>query len=162
MQLPGVPGRRQRLSRRAGLTATTSAVLGAPVGVAVPLQRHHPGLVLALSGAELAALAALVITAHPAALIALAVVAAALVAQAVINARRVLAITSSGVVLLAASTRGRPLVAVGPAPAGLSLPAPTGLGVPVVLDGATWWVDRSGFARLRQARRLLGAGGDDR
>ena len=162
MQLPGIPVRRARLWPRAGLSASTSAVLGVPVGVAVPLQRHHPGLVLALSGAELVALAALVLTANAVALIALAVVAAALATQAVTNRHRVLAITSSGVVLLAASSRGRPLVALGPAPPDLSLPTPAGLGAPIVLDGGPWWVERSAFARLRQARRLLGAGEGDR
>jgi len=162
MQVPRVPGRRESPWRRVGLTTATSALLGMPVGAAVPLQRHHPGLVMALSGAELAALAALVITADAGALIALAAVALALVAQAATNRRRVVAITSGGVVLLAASARGRPLVPLGPAPADLSLPAPSGLGVPVVLEGTPWWVERSAFARLRQARQLLGRGQGDR
>jgi hypothetical protein len=144
------------------LTTATSSVLGMPVGVALPIQRHHPGLVMALSGAELAALAVLVITADGAALLALAAVAIGLVAQAATNRRRILAITSGGVALLAASARGRPLVPLGPAPADLSLPAPAGLGVQVVLNGASWWVERSSFARLRQARELLGNDKGDR
>lgn len=115
---------------------------------------------LALSVAELAALVVLIVTTHLAALVVLAVLGCALIGAALTNRHRVLAVTSAGVVLLAASARGRPLVPIGPAPAGLTLPEPAGLGAGVVLDGTCWWVERNAFPRLRMARSLLGQGGD--
>jgi hypothetical protein len=148
--------------RRSGLTGQTAAVLGTGVSAAVPLQRQRPALILGLSVAELAAFAALVVTAHVVALAALALLSVCLVGVGAANRRRVLAITSNGPILVAASARGRPLVPIGPAPRGLSLPPPSGLGVGVVLDGATWWIERSAFARLRQARAALGQAGHAR
>jgi hypothetical protein len=144
-------------SRRRHLTASVAALLGEPVGVAVPLQRRRPSVIFAAGAAEIAALLALIVTAQTAAGVLLAILAVAVIGLAVANSRRILAITSRGVVILAASSRGRPVAMIDVAPEGLQLPPPTGLGVPVVLRGQIWWVDRSGFPRLRRARELLRA-----
>jgi hypothetical protein len=128
------------------------------VGVAVPIQRHPPALVLTLSLVELAAFVVLIATANLAALLLLAVAAAGLLVVAATNRHRILAITSSGVVLLVASAGGKPLAAIGPAPDDLALPDPAGVGAPVELAGSRWWVDRASFPRLRRARELLRGG----
>jgi len=142
--------------RRRGLTAAVGERLGVPVGVAVPIQSQHPAWVLSVGAAELAALLALVVTAAPAALLALVGLSVVLVVLAVVNRRRVLAITSGGVLLLTASSTGRPLDVLGPAPDGLVLPQPSGLAARIAMGGGDWWVDRSAFARLRLAREQLG------
>jgi hypothetical protein len=149
--------RESRSRRRHTLTASVSVLLGEPVGVAVPLQRRQPSVIFASGLAEVAALVAFVLSAQSAFLIVLAVLAATMVGLAVGNGRRILAVTSRGVVVLAASSRGRPVAVIDVAPEGLQLPPPAGLGVPLVLRGQTWWVERSGFPRLRRARELLRA-----
>ena len=126
-----------------------------PVGVALPLQRHRPGLVLGACLAELAALASVILTAEPAAFAILALSAGVLVALATTNQRRVLAFTSTGVLVVVASAKGRPVAVAGSAPSPLDLPRPAGLGGAVELEGRTWWIDRSAFPRLRRARDLL-------
>jgi hypothetical protein len=134
------------------LTQLTTQVLGRPVGVALPVQRHSPKMVLFVCAAELAAVAGFIATASPAALAAIVVVAVALLALAATNRKRVLAVTSDGVAVTAASVRGRPLVEIGTAT--VDFPPPSGAGVPVVIDGTRWWVDRTAFARLARAREL--------
>jgi hypothetical protein len=137
------------------LTSAAGDLLGTPVQVAVPLQRHHPALVLAMSLAEVAALAGAILTGGAGALLALVALAAVVVAMGATNSHRVLALTSSGPLVLTASVRGRPQGVVGPAPADLTLPIPTGLGASLVLADRTWWVERAAFPRLERARQLL-------
>ena len=146
------------MRRRPGLSGLAAELVGTTVAVAVPLQRHRPAVVFATCLAEIGALVAVILTDTVAAFAALVVLAAALIALAATNRRRVLAVTSMGVVQLRASLRGRPTAMLGPAPSELSLPPPRRLGCPVELDGCTWWVDRSAFPRLASARRVLATG----
>jgi len=138
-----------------GLSSEVSTVLGVPVGIAVPLQRRDPRLLLGLSLAEVVVFAAAVVTVALPLLGATAALGAVLLAARAGDQRRIVAITSTGVVVLAASVGGRPLAAVGTAPADLRFPPPSGIGVPVQLGERTWWVDRADFARLRRAREML-------
>jgi hypothetical protein len=142
------------------LTADASAVLATPVQVAVPLQRHRPAVVLAVSVAELLALLSAILLPSSVGLLALVLLACLLVAMGATNRHRTLAVTANGVVVLTASARGRPRGVVGPAPADLTLPAPAGFGAPVLLDDQTWWVERAAYPRLTRAR-LLAPGADD-
>jgi hypothetical protein len=136
-------------------------LLGVPVSAAVPVQRRHPGVMLAAALAELVAFVLLVVTASLAALALLAVVSLMLLALSAANRHRILAITAQGNVALSASARGVPRAVVGPLPRDLSLPEPAGVGQPLVIEGVTWWVDRSQFGRLRHARGLLETDGED-
>jgi hypothetical protein len=131
-------------------------VLGTPVTVAVPLQRHRPETVLAASVAEIAGLAALVATGRLAAMAVLVALSTVLIVVAATNTRRVLVLTGKGNVVLAASLSGRPNGVVGPAPRRIEIPEPAGLGVRVGVGGGTWWVDRSAFRALRRARSAQG------
>jgi hypothetical protein len=142
---------------RRGLSRTTAELVGTPVTVAVPLQRHHPALILGVCVAELATFAGALLLDNLAAFAVLAALAIALVVLAATNRRRVLAVTSMGMVQLAASLRGRPSAVVGPA-ADVALPTPTGLGCRVELDGRTWWVERAAYPRLARARETLTTG----
>jgi hypothetical protein len=137
-----------------GAAAAATALLGVPVAAAVVLQRHHPGLVLGASVAELAALAWLVGTGSLAAFAGLVATSAVLTLVVATNRRRVLAFTSMGTVVLTASITGRPTGVAGPAERTLELPPPSGLGVRVAVAGGTWWVDRSSFGSLRRARTM--------
>jgi hypothetical protein len=143
------------------MSAGAAELLGVPVSAAVPLQRHNPRLVLAVSLAELAALAVLIATASLSALALLVAVSLALALVSATNQHRVLAITAHGHVALSASARGWPRAVVGPVPGDLELPDPRGVGQPVDIGGVRWWVDRSAFAQLRHARGLLEADGQD-
>lgn len=147
--------------RRTGLTAATAALLGAPVRVAVPLQRHRPGLVLAVCVAEIVSLVAFVATGNGILFALLLVFAVAMLAVGSTNRHRVLAISDSALLVLAATARFRPCGVVGPAPDGLTVPLPAGLGIAVALSDGTWWVDRSAFARAERARQLLQADRQD-
>ncbi|GAC1588120.1 MAG: hypothetical protein NVS3B21_03590 [Acidimicrobiales bacterium] len=131
-------------------------ILGAPVGIAVPVQRRDPRLVLGVCAVELVVAAVALITLSGIAFALTALAAVALVIVRASDQRRIVAITSSGVVVLAASLAGRPLAAVGPGPRDLRFPPPAGLGVQVRLGERTWWVERADFARLHKARELLG------
>ena len=111
MRSQGARGGRWRRRGHRGLTAAVAELVGMPVGVAVPLQRHRPGLVLGACLAELAALASVILTAEPAAFAILALSAGVLVALATTNQRRVLAFTSTGVLVVVASAKGRPVAA---------------------------------------------------
>jgi len=149
-------GRRRLRDPRAGATTRAAELLGTPVAVAVPLQRHAPRTVLAWCAAELASFALLVLTGSLAALAAVGVVGAVLLALAATNRRRVLAVTRMGVVLLSATLRGHAVSPEGPGPEDLALPPPRGVGAPVELADGRWWVDRSAYPRLRRAREALG------
>lgn len=145
--------------RRRAITAQAEAVLGEPVGVAVPVQRHPPHLMLTTSGLELAAFATLALTASLAALAAVAACATVLLGLALTNRKRVLAVGRSGVTVLTADLRAHPLAPAGPAPEAFRFPDPTGVGAPADLDDGRWWVDRAHYARLRRARELTSASG---
>jgi hypothetical protein len=147
-----LPGRRAR--RRKGTAAAAAALLGTPVGAAVTLQRHHPGLVLVASVAELAALAWLIGTGSLASFGVLVATSVALATIAATNRRQILAMTGMGTVILAASITGWPNGIVGPAERTLELPAPAGLGARIRVSGRTWWIDRSSFRSLTRARAL--------
>ena len=148
-------GVRRLRDPRVGPTARAGQIVGRPVTVAVPLQHHPPGRVLASCAAELACFAVLVLTGSLAALAAVAAVAALLFGLAATNRRRLLAVTRLGSVELDATLRGKPTTVIGPAPDALVLPAPHGVGVPVELADGRWWVDRSHYPRLRRAREAL-------
>ena len=156
--LPSLPSRR-RVRRRNG-TAAAAALLGTPVGAAVTLQRHHPGLVLVASVAELATLAWLIGTGILASFVVLVATSAALATIAATNRRQILAVTAMGTVILAASITGRPNGIVGPAERTLELPAPAGLGARIRVGGRTWWIDRSSFRSLTRARAMQPGDGD--
>jgi hypothetical protein len=154
-------GRVPRRTKRTGIAAAAGKLLGVPVHAAIPLQRHNPSVVLAVSLAVLAAFAIFVATATVAAFVVLAVISLVLVAVSATNRRQVLAMTSQGHVMLSASLRGRPRAAAGPVPRGVPLPEPRGVGCPFEVSGQRWWIDRSAFERLRHARLLLEADGED-
>jgi hypothetical protein len=156
------PGRKRRL----GVLAGAAKLLGVPVQAVVPVQRLQPRLVLAMALAELAAVAVLIASASLAAFVALVVLSLALLLVSAANRHLLIAFTSQGNVALSTSRKGWPRAVVGPLPRHVDLPQPEGLGGPVQLDGATWWVDRSAFRFLRHAqavrqRELLEADGED-
>lgn len=126
-----------------------------PVGIAVPVQRRDPRLVLGLSVAEVVVFVATVLTLSVPLLVLTAVLGIALFALRAVDQRRIVAITATGVVLVVASVNGRPLAAVGGAPADLRFPEPSGIGVAIELGPQLWWIDRADFRRLRRARELL-------
>lgn len=135
-----------------GLLARASNLLGSPVAAVIPLQRHRPAVVLAVSTAEIAALVGLMATGSPTAMVVLLVLSAALVMVVATNTRRVLVLTGKGNVVLTASVSGWPEAVVGPAPRDLTIPEPVGLGVSLNVGGSTWWVDRSSFRFLKRAK----------
>lgn len=152
--MTAVQPRGARRLRRRALTETAAQLLGTPVGVALPVQRHPPHRILIACGVELAVFALLALTGSLVALAAFVVCSGALLALALTNTKRVLAVSRSGVAVLAADLRNHPLAPIGDAPAGLVLPEPRGIGVPVELADGRWWVDRVHFARLRRAGEL--------
>jgi hypothetical protein len=139
------------------VVAGASELLGAPVAAVVPLQRHHPAIVLAASIAEISALAALVATGSLAAMVALIGLSLVLIVVVGSNRRQVVALTRAGNVVLTASASGRPTGVAGPLVPDLCLPPPTGLGVSLEIGGRIWWVDRSSFRLLRRARLVQAA-----
>ena len=155
-------GRGQLRRHRRHLTATVAQLLGVAVSVAVPVQRVDPRVVLAVSAVEIAAFAAAVLTFSPIAWVITALAGVALVGVRLADRRHILAVTPHGVVEVAATAAGRPLAAVGTGPARLTFPAPSGVGVPIMVGPQRWWIDRSEFARLRRARELDGAFGEQR
>lgn len=155
-------GRGQPRRHRRHLTATVAQLLGVAVSVAVPVQRVDPRVVLAVSAVEIAAFAAAVLTFSPIAWGVTALAGVALVGLRVGDRRHILAVTPDGVVDVVATAGGRPVAAVGSGPARLAFPAPVGLGVPIMVGSHRWWIDRSEFARLRRARELDGAFGEQR
>ena|SRR5947209_7305982 len=145
---------RRRVRRRKGTTAAAAALLGTPVAAAVTLQRHHPGLVLGASVAELATLGWLIGTGSLAAFVLLVATSAALATVAATNRRQILAVTGMGTVILAASLTGWPNGIVGPAERTLVLPAPSRLGARIRVGGRTWWIDPSSSRDLTRARAV--------
>jgi hypothetical protein len=151
----------RRHRRRVDVSSESSMLLGTAVKAVVPLQSRNPGVVLAASLAELAALVVLVASASLAGLALLVAASLVLVVLSATNRHQVLALTSKGHVALAASPKGRPRTIIGPVPRALTLPEPAGFGQPIDIAGATWWVDRSAFRYLRHARALLEADRED-
>jgi hypothetical protein len=139
------------------LSAQASDVAGRTITAAVPLHRLDPRLVNGAGVVEIGAFVALLVVASPLALLLLALASAVFVVLHVADQRAVLAIQSDGeATVLSAGRDGRP-VAVRPATARLSeppaLPEPAGLAASLHLDGKRWWVDRSGYPMLVEARR---------
>lgn len=137
-------------------------LLGVAVSVAVPVQRVDPRVVLAVSAVEIVAFAVAVLTFAAAAWVVTALAGITLIGLRLADRRHILAVTRDGVVEVAATAAGRPLAAVGTGPARLTFPAPAGVGVPIMVGPNRWWIDRSEFARLRRARELDGAFGEQR
>ena len=129
--------------------AEAARLIGTAVTVAVPVQRRRPEFILALSIAELAALASVIATTNAGAFVALIAIAAALAIAGATNRHQVLAVTPTGVVRLAASARGRPRAVVGAAD--VTWPQPHGLSAAVRVSGETWWADRAAFGRIATA-----------
>ncbi|HEY2429567.1 MAG TPA: hypothetical protein VGI06_11605 [Acidimicrobiales bacterium] len=113
---------------------------------------------LTAAGLELASFSLVALTGSLVAVAVMVVCMAALLALAATNHKRVLAVTRSEVVVMAADKRGRPLAATGPATA-VTFPEPRGVGVPIQLEDGRWWIDRTHYARLRRARELSAAAG---
>ena len=143
-------------AKQRSLSLAVSEVLGTPVSIAVPLQRRDPRIMLGACGVQLVTFALALITLSEVAFAMTALAAIALVGVRASDQRRVIALTTSGTVILSASLAGKPLAAVGAGPQALEFPAPIGLGAPVPLGDRTWWVDRTEYPRLRRARELLG------
>ena len=139
---------------RRQLSASVAQLLGVSVGIAVPVQRVDPRLVLGAAAVEIAAFAAALLTLSGIAFGATVLAGVVLVGLRLADVRRVMALTEGGVVIVAATASGRPVAAVGSAPAGFRFPAPAGMGVRIDVGSDRWWVDRSEFARLRRAREL--------
>jgi hypothetical protein len=144
-----------------GVTAASAKVLGTSVDAAIPVQRHPPALVLAVSLAELLAVAVLILTGSLAAFAAVVAMSAVLVVVAATNQRRIVCVTRQGNVLLLASTTAWPIAVAAPIEGELRLPEPGGIGAAITLEGRTWWIDRSAYQSLTAARRVLAANGDE-
>jgi hypothetical protein len=129
-------------------------VLRTEVSAVVPLQRHPPALVLGVSVAELIAAIALVATGSLVAFVALLLISVALGFVVATNRRQVLVLTGKGNVILSASMSGWPNGVIGPADRHIMLPEPKGLGMVVIVAGQPWWVDRSSYRWLAQARSV--------
>jgi hypothetical protein len=165
----GGPGRWRRPAsrhtpggrRRIGAPAAAADILGVSVSAVIPLQSHHPGLILAATLSEIAALVLLIVTASLGAFVALLLVSVLLLVVGATNRRQVLALTSQGNVALAASKRGWPLAVAGPVDRRLELPQPVGLGQAVEVGGQTWWIDRSAFGFLRHAHETQARAGEE-
>ena len=143
-------------AKQRSLSLAVSEVLGTPVSIAVPLQRRDPRIVLGACAVQLGTFTVALITLSEVAFVLTALAAIALVGVRASDQRRVIALTTSGTVIVSASLAGKPLAAVGSGPRAFALPAATGLGAPVRLGDRTWWVDRTEYPRLRRARELLG------
>jgi hypothetical protein len=155
--MPRTRGRRRRL----GITAGSAKVLGTSVEAAVPLQRHSPSLVLAVCTAELVTVAILIVTGSLAAFAAVIAMSVVLVLVVATNQRRILCLTRQGNVLLLASTTAWPIAVAGPVAEELRLPEPGGLGAAITLEGRTWWIDRSSYQSLANARTVQAGNGDE-
>jgi hypothetical protein len=149
---PRTRGRRFRL----GLSGAAAKLLGTTVDAAIPLQRHPPLVILVVSVAELLALAGLIITGSLIAMLILLAISAVVVILVATNKRQILVITRQGNILLSASHTAWPNGVVGPADRTL-LPEPKGVGVPFVVAGQTWWIDRSSYRSLTKARAVEAA-----
>ena len=146
-------GTRRRRNRRLPLTALAADVAGRSITAAVPLHRLDPRLVNGVGLLEIAAFAALVITASPWSLGALAAASVVFATLHLCDARAVLALQDDGeCTILTAGRHGRPVAVRTATPRPPPLPQPGGLAVAVRLDGARWWIDRAAYPLLVKAR----------
>ena len=137
------------------LAAQAADIAGRTITAAVPLHRLDPRLVNGAAVVEIGAFAAMVVTASGAALGVLAVASVAFVGLHLGDSRSVLAIHEDGeATILSAGRDGRPVAVRTSTPHAPTLPEPTGLAAAVRLDGSRWWVDRSAYALLAQARAV--------
>jgi hypothetical protein len=146
--------RRFALPRRRDPRRTLARVddlVGRRPQAVIPVQRRRPHVVLTVCVAELTALVAFVLSGSGVALAALFLAAIALAALGLSNEHRFLVVAGSETAMLSSSVRGVPRAVLGPGPRPASLPRPRGLGVPVQVDGRTWWVDRWSFPALAKA-----------
>ncbi len=152
--LPTGRGEGRRRRRHVPLAALAAEVVGGSVAAAVPLHRLDPRLVNGAALAEIVAFGLLLLTRSGAALGPLVVASAAYASLHLSDQRAVLAVQAyGGATVLGAGRHGRPVAVRAGLRAPPTLPEPAGLAVPVVLDGARWWVDRAAFSLLVQARR---------
>ncbi len=139
------------------LTAQAADVAGRSIAAAVPLHRLDPRLVNGAALVEIGAFAAMVVTASGAALGVLGLASVAFVGLHLADHRSVLAIQEDGeATILSAGRDGRPIAVRTSTPHAPTLPEPTGLAAAVRLDGARWWVDRSAYPLLVQAKTVTG------
>jgi hypothetical protein len=135
------------------LTAQAADVAGRSIAAAVPLHRLDPRLVNGAAVVEIAAFVTMVVSATGAAFGGLALASAAFVGLHLADHRSVLAIQEDGeATILSAGRDGRPLAVRTSTPHAPTLPEPTGLAAAVRLDGVRWWVDRSAYPLLVEAR----------
>jgi len=152
--LGNVQRRPPRLQRHRAITSGAEQVLGTPVGVALPVQRHPPHRMLTVAGLEVVVFALLALTGSLVVLGAAVACAAALLVLAATNTKRVLAVNRRDMVVLAATLRSRPVAPIGQPAGDVTFPEPRGVGVPIELADGRWWVDRVHYPRLRRAREL--------
>lgn len=153
--VPPSRGTRRRRRRRMPLTAQAADVAGRSMAAAVPLHRLDPRLVNGAALVEIGAFAAMVATASGAAFGVLALSSAAFVGLHLADRRCVLAIQEDGeATILSAGRDGRPVAVRTSTPHSPTLPEPTGLAAAIRLDGARWWVDRSSYPLLAEARAV--------
>ena len=150
-------GTRRRRRRRIPLTAQAADVAGRSISAAVPLHRLDPRLVNGAGLVEIGMFATWVVTASGGALVLLAGASLAFVGLHLGDERAVLAVQDDGeATILSAGRDGRPLGVRTSTPHPPTLPEPVGLAAPLRLDGVRWWVDRSAFPLLREARGATG------
>jgi len=143
---------RRHRDRRLPLARQAAAVARQPVSRAVPVHRTNPAIQTALGLVEIGAFCVLVLTGSPIALGVLVLALVAFIGAYSSDTRAVIALADNGEgALLAAGRSGRPTGVIGAAVLDEPLPAsPTGLAMPVRLNGATWWIDRSSYPALKE------------
>ena len=148
-------GTRRRRRRRTPLAVLAADVAGRSVAAAVPLHRLDPRLVTGAAMVEIAAFAALLVTASGAALGALAGASVLFVGLHLGDQRAVLALQDDGeATILSAGRDGRPVAVRTSTASPPALPEPTGLAARLPIAGTRWWVDRSAYRLLAEARTL--------
>jgi hypothetical protein len=150
-------GTRRRRRRRIPLTAQAADIAGRSITAAVPLHRLDPRIVNGAGLVEIGTFVGWAVTASGVALGLLAGASVAFVGLHLGDQRAVLAVQDDGeATVLNAGRDGRPVGVHTSSPSPPALPEPVGLAAPVHLDGVRWWVDRSAYPLLREARGATG------
>ena len=150
-------GTRKRRRRRMPLTAQAADVAGRSVAAAVPLHKLDPRVVNGTGLVEIGVFVAVLVTGSAALLVPLAAVSVAFVGLHFSDRRVVLAVQDDGeATILNAGRDGRPVGVRTSTPRPPVLPEPSGLAASLRLDGARWWVDRSAYPLLAEARAATG------